>query len=118
MKCFRSVVVCGVVVACVFLTGFKKHIPNHDNSTKNKHTTVEVKQQPLDLSVPERNVSFTEPSESLAIVEGSALDALADSNKNKQRAVELNGHVIMSQEPEAGKIKSADGAGIMINLHQ
>jgi hypothetical protein len=118
MKCFRSVLVFGMVIACVFLMGFKKHLSNNDKSTKNKHSSVEVKQQPLDLTVPERKVSFNEPSESLAISEDSALDVLADSNQNKNKAIELHGHVIMTQEPEAGKIKSADGAGIMINLHQ
>jgi hypothetical protein len=117
MKCFRSVLVFGLVIACVFLTGFKKHLSNNDKSTKNKNSSVEVKQQPLDLTVPERNVSFNEAS-GLVIGEGSALDVLAVNNQSKNKAVELHGQVIMSQEPEAGKIKSADGAGIMINLHQ
>jgi hypothetical protein len=118
MKCFRSVLVGFVVVACFFLTGFKKHIPNHEKSTKNHLTIEETKQQkPLDLTVPLRNVSFEDLPETLAIVQGDSTEALITNSKNRTRAVELQGKVIMSQEPEAGKIKSADGAGIVINLH-
>ncbi|MDA1343570.1 MAG: hypothetical protein O2966_06885 [Proteobacteria bacterium] len=118
MKCFRSVLVGFVVIACFFLTGFKKHTPNHEKSTKNHLTIKEAKQQkPLDLTVPLRNVSLEYLPEILAIGQGESTEALSAGSKNRVRAVELQGKVIMSQEPEAGKIKSADGAGIVINLH-
>ncbi|WP_411727496.1 hypothetical protein [Methyloglobulus sp.] len=114
MKCFRSVLVGFVVVACFFLSGFKKH----ESSTKNQQSAGEAKhqQKPLDLTVPLRDVSFQATPETLAIVQGALPEALVADNKGKIRAVELQGNVIMSQEPEAGKTKSADGAGIVINL--
>lgn len=118
MKCFRSVLVCFMVIACFFLTGFKKHSVNHTASTKNQHSSGEAKQQkPLDLSVPLRHVSFEESPETLAIREDTSLDALSAAYKRQSKAVELQGNLIMTQEPEAEKTKSADGAGIMINLH-
>lgn len=118
MKCFRSVLVGFVVVACLFLSGFKKHIPKHESSTKNQQSAGEAKhqQKPLDLTVPLRDVSFQATPETLAIVQGALPEASVTDNKGKTRAVELQGKVIMSQEPEAGKTKSADGAGIVINL--
>jgi hypothetical protein len=118
MNKFRLVFVGFVVVACFFLTGFKKHIPSHESSTKNHPSIEEAKQhKPLDLTVPLRNVSFEDIPETLAIVQGESAEALITNTKNRARAVELQGKVIMSQEPEAGKIKSADGAGIVINLN-
>ncbi len=117
MKCFRSVLVGLVVVACFCLTGFKEHITGHGSPTKKQHSTVKAKQQtPLDLTVPIRNVSFEETSEPLAIANGTTLDGISGIKTGNSKVVELQGHVIMSQEPEAGKIKSADGAGILINL--
>lgn len=118
MKCFRSIFVGFVVVACVFLCGFKKHTPDHESSTKNRQSAEKVKhqQKPLDLTMPVREVSFEEMPETLAIVHGGLPDAFPSENQGKARAIELQGKVIMSQEPEAGKTKSADGAAIMINL--
>ena len=118
MKCFRSVLVGSVVVACFFLTGFKRPIQHHESTTK-KQQLVEAgkhQQKPLDLTVPQRELSFEAP-ETIAVL-GSALPgALTADNQSQARTVELQGKVIMSQEPEAGKMKSADGAGIVINLH-
>ncbi|NOU21650.1 MAG: hypothetical protein HOO93_07620 [Methyloglobulus sp.] len=118
MKCFRPVLVGFVVVACFFLAGFKKPLQNHDHPNKKQQVSEEGKsqQKPLDLSVPQRNVSFEAP-ETIAVLGGALPGALTADNQSKARTVELQGKVIMSQEPEAGKIKSADGAGIMINLH-
>jgi hypothetical protein len=118
MKCVRSVLVGFVVVACFFLTGFKKPIQNHGHSNK-KHQVIKVgkgQQKPLDLTVPQRDVSFEAP-ETIAVSGGALPVAFTPDSQNKARPVELQGKVIMSQEPEAGKIKSADGAGIVINLH-
>jgi hypothetical protein len=116
MKCFRSILVGFVVVACFFLSGFKKHIHNHESSTKIQQSAESTKQQkPLDLTVPLSDIGFQETPETLAIVQVTP-GALVADNKGKIRAVELQGNVIMSQEPEAGKTKSADGAGIIINL--
>jgi hypothetical protein len=118
MKCFRSVLVGSVVVTCFFLTGFKKPIQDHGHSNK-KHPAIEVRkglQKPLDLTMPQRDVSFEAP-ETIAVLGGTLPVTFAADSQSKARPVELQGKVIMSQEPEAGKMKSADGAGIVINLH-
>jgi hypothetical protein len=118
MKCFRSVLVGFVVFACFFLSGFKKPLHNHESSTKSQQSVAQAKRQkPLDLTVPLRDASFLDAPDALAIVQRSPTGALSVDNKSKTRALELQGKVIMSQEPEAGKLKSADGAGIVINLH-
>lgn len=118
MKCCRAVLVSFVVVVCVFLTGFKKpaHIQGHSNK---KHQMVKVgksQQKPLDLTVPQRDVSFEVP-ETITVSGNTLPVAFTPDSQNKARPIELQGKVIMSQEPEAGKMKSADGAGIVINLH-
>lgn len=118
MKCFRSVLVGFVIVACFFLTGFKKPVHHHKPSTKNQHLVEAAKhqQKALDLTVPQRDVSFEAP-ETIAISESTLPMVFTADSQGKARSVELQGKVIMSQEPEIGKIKSADGAGIVINLH-
>jgi hypothetical protein len=119
MKCFHSILIGFVIVACFFLSGFKKHIHNHEASAKTQHSSVGVKKQtmPLDLTLSFKDSSFKEVSGSLVVVQDASLGVLATQDKAKARVIELQGNVIMSQEPEAGKSKTADGAGIMINLH-
>jgi hypothetical protein len=39
-------------------------------------------------------------------------------NRKKQDALQVKGQFVMSQDPEADKRKSADGAGITINLRR
>jgi hypothetical protein len=117
MKCLRSVLVVFVVVVCFFLTGFKKPISNHKSSSKNQQSIGAKQQKPLDLTVPLSKVSFEDSPETLVMGQGTLTDALSVGNSGKPRGVELHGHLIMSQEPETGKMKSADGAGIGINLH-
>jgi hypothetical protein len=122
MKCLRSVFVGVVVVACFGLTGFKKHIQNQETLTKRQGSQYGIRgeskqRKSLDLTVPSRNVSFEEAPEKLATGQGGQTDSLTIDSTGKPRVIDLNGHFIMSQEPEAGKMKSADGAGIMINLH-
>jgi len=117
MNYLRSVLVSSVVVAGICLTGFKKHIPEHDSSAKTHKPIEAIKQQkPLDLSVQFKDTSLGENTETLAVVPVSASETLS-GNKSKARVVELQGNLIMSQEPEAEKTKSTDGAGILINLH-
>lgn len=117
MSIFRAVLVGIIVSSCLLLCGFKKPVKKH-SSNSIKHTKpLEVTQQQkaLDLSVPA----------TLALSEGSVENnstlpktdnALFKGSNNKPRPLEVKGQVIMSQEPEAGKTKSADGAGLMINL--
>jgi hypothetical protein len=118
MKCFRAVLVVPVVVACFFLTGFKKPIQNHGHSNKKQQVSEAGKgqQKPLDLTVPQRELSFEAP-ETIAVLGGALPEELTADNQSKARTIDLQGKVIMSQEPEVGKMKSADGAGIVINLH-
>jgi hypothetical protein len=117
MKCVRPVLVGFVVVTCFFLMGFKK--PVHKSPSR-KHQQVEEakgQQKPLDLTIPISEVSFQKPPEALTIAEGASPGTLIADSIGKVRPVEFQGNVIMTSEPEAGKSKSADGAGIMINLH-
>jgi hypothetical protein len=119
MKSFRLVMVGSVVVACFFLTGFKKPIHHYEPTTKKQHLVVAEKgqQKPLDLTVPLKDDSFQGTPETLTIVQGSMPVAFTGDKKSKTRAVELQGRAILTQEQEPGKAKSADGAGIVINLH-
>ena len=87
------------------------------NVKKNEMAKLKAAPKPLDLSVP-----FTD-----TVKNGSALDQdeesneqkasiFANENKKKTLPVQVNGRLLMSAEPEAEKQKSADGAGIVINL--
>jgi len=74
-------------------------------------------QKPLDLSIPysdvDNNMLLTgQDSESPA----QTTNIFASENKKKTRPLQVDGRLLMSQEPEAEKQKSADGAGIVINL--
>jgi hypothetical protein len=42
----------------------------------------------------------------------------ASDNKKSRRQVNLDGGVLMSQEPETEKQRSLDGAGIRLNLNR
>jgi hypothetical protein len=109
-----------LAVCCIFLTGFKQHTPKLSTITKKHTADAEKSPKKLDLTVPKSEVSFQEqePPELLATAQNESVLPGIDINKtNKNRELDLQGKVIMSQEPEAGKIKSADGAGIVINLH-
>ncbi len=114
MKGYRSkLVFCGVI-SCLCLTGFKQHAPK--KSPINKHHAKEQakQQQKLDLSVPKREISFQETPEIITTAQSALPDV--DIGDNKGHPLELKGKIIMSQEQEAGKTRSADGAGIQINL--
>ena len=119
MKYSRSVLICTLVVASVFLAGFKKPIPDHGPSIKDQHIPGEnnLKPKPLDLTVPSNDVSFQNPPYTLTLGQDKPKDGLTEDNKNKTRSLELQGRLIMSPEPEVEKTKSTDGAGIIINLH-
>ena len=117
MKYNRSLSVSYALVAVICLTGFKQHSAKTHSITKHQAVEEETKQQKkLDLSIPKREISFQEPPELLANAQ-TVLPSVDINNKNDNREVELKGKVIMSQELEAGKTKSADGAGIVINFH-
>ncbi len=115
MRNFRAVLIVFITVMSFFLCGFKKHTKKHSVSAVKQS---EISQQKsLDLTVPEKNTISEANPVKLTLVQQNADDSLFGSENNKLQSVELKGQVIMSQEPEAGKTKSADGAGLMINLH-
>jgi hypothetical protein len=104
-----------LMLGCVFLTGFKQHTPKLSAVSKNRAEDTEKTQKKLDLSVPKSEISFQGAPELLATAQ-TALSGI-EIKKRKNRDLDLQGKVIMSQEPEAGKTRSADGAGIVINFH-
>lgn len=76
-------------------------------------------QKPLDLSVPFKMDFDTDRS-----IDSKSQEALNDSRlfagpgNLKTRAVRLDGRVLMTQEQEIGKVRSIDGAGIVINVQR
>jgi hypothetical protein len=84
---------------------------------KNPGTENAQQHKPLDLAVP-----FKVPQDADAKRPINGLQEKTDSslfeNRNKQAAVQVKGQFVMSQDPEADKKKSADGAGLTINLRR
>lgn len=82
----------------------------------NANTAAEL-QKSLDLSIP-----FKASDNTWLKVESSKMAQEAPSNifttqkQRKPRPVDLDGQMLMSQEPEVDKRKSLDGAGIVITL--
>lgn len=106
------IVIC--LMACSFLlTGFKHSPAKLPGMVKNQAAQAEKQHRKLDLSVPKREISFQE----LPSLVATAQSELSNIKSFRNNGLELKGNVIMSQEPEAGKARSADGAGILINLH-
>ncbi len=116
MKWSRTTLAVLVILASFFITGFKKPLQKHDESSKKHHSSLQQNNpKPLDLTLPLSNVSFQDPAEVLTVVH-SKYGGSNTEKITKQRPLELKGNVIMSQEPEVEKTKSADGAGIIINI--
>ena len=115
MISIRSILVNFVLISWFFLTGFKQHLPKHESTAK--HQQLEEVKKPLDLSLPQREVSFQGSPETIMLVDNALPQSQTTVFERKARALELQGNVIMVQEQEAGKTRSADGAGIVINLH-
>lgn len=115
MKWSRPALAGLMFFASFFLMGLKKTIHDPDVSSKTQPPAAQHNDsKPLDLSIPMRNVNFQSQPDVLAINKDNGVTNLDKSIKS--RAIELRGRVIMSQEPEVEKTKSADGAGIVINL--
>jgi hypothetical protein len=76
-------------------------------------------QKSLDLSIPFKDIgtNWMKIEESRA-VPGELLNMFAKGNKRRPQPLNLDGQMLMSQEPEVDKRKSFDGAGIVINLKQ
>lgn len=74
-------------------------------------------QKPLDLSMPfKESESASLTTESNRANRKESLNIFASEKKKMPRRLDLNGQMLMSQEPEGDKQKSLDGAGIVINL--
>ena len=103
------------------------------NPQKEKQMTIKVKdadvaddnspirhnefEKPLDLSVPfkvSENTNFKIEKKSAA--QSRVTNIFASDSKNKSRPLELDGDFLMTPYPESGKLKSVDGAGIVIKL--
>jgi hypothetical protein len=72
-------------------------------------------EKPLDLSLPYKIPENTD----LKIKPNTASqpsNIFTPETKKKTQPLQLNGNLLMSPEPEAGKQKSVDGAGIIINI--
>ena len=116
MDVYRFRIVMFLLMLSVGLCGFKKPLRhNKPFTSKGNPATIKVQSKPLDLSLPQPGQFFGEMPQKLA--EASQSDeSLFTNGKNKSTALELEGQLIMTQEQEREKRRSADGAGIMINL--
>jgi hypothetical protein len=75
--------------------------------------------KPLDLSIPFNNSDNADPKiEQKSAAQNGVKNIFAPETKKKRRPLELDGDFLMSPEPEAEKLKSVDGAGIVIKLKQ
>ncbi|MDP1771804.1 MAG: hypothetical protein Q8L15_05920 [Methylobacter sp.] len=95
-------------------------VKSKQHKTKNKHS-IAIKaelQKSLDLTVPflkaSENAWLKTEQNRMAQIESANM--FADEQKKKLRSLDLDGQMLMSQEPEADKRKSLDGAAIVINL--
>lgn len=73
--------------------------------------------KPLDLTVPFKGLenSFLK-TEKRSAGQNRVTNIFASDSKNKSRPLELDGDLLMTPYPEAGRQKSVDGAGIVIKL--
>lgn len=93
-------------------TTIKAGVTHNKNSTKRKEL-----EKPLDLSVPFKEAENTNLKvEQTPAAQSRVTNIFAPETKKKPRSLELDGDLLMSPEPEAGKQKSVDGAGFVIKL--
>lgn len=73
-------------------------------------------QKPLDLSLSINDLEKNALNEQIDHAFETAPESIFATQKKPPRSLTLDGQILMSQEPEADKKKSMDGAGISINL--
>jgi hypothetical protein len=103
---------------------FSKEIPNKSKLKKaiNKHSVPSanedaVLQKTLDLTIPFRaSENAWLKTEQSRVASGESLTMFTSGKKKRPRSIDLNGQMLMSQEPEVDKQKSLDGAGIVFTL--
>ncbi len=109
----------------------KVQLNSKKSSAKSKHNKASNKQpepivnddaelqKSLDLSIPFK-VKTSENSwlktEQNRVSQRDAENLFTTEKQNKHGPLDLDGQILMSQEPEMDKRKSFDGAGIVINL--
>jgi hypothetical protein len=97
----------------------EKPIKSKQHKTKNKHSIAQdtTLQKSLDLTVPFKTseTAWLKPEQN-RVAQMETANMFAIEHKKKPRSLDLGGQVLMSQEPEADKRKSLDGAAIVINL--
>lgn len=74
---------------------------------------------PLDLSLPfkaDHDPDITQDAQTKNSIKDSTL--FSSETGTKKRNVQLGGRVLMSQEQETEKLKTVDGAGIVINVQR
>lgn len=93
----------------------KKHVkPNNLIAKQNQPPP----HKPLDLAVHFTDLQAPPPVRQIAGHNASDNEFFDNRAKKRQSPLQVQGQVVLSQEPEADKRKSVDGAGIMINLRQ
>jgi hypothetical protein len=90
-----------------------------DSSAAKENNPIERDEfdKPLDLSIPFKgleNSSLKPEKRSAGQIRGTNI--FASDTKNKSRPLELDGDLLMTPYPEAGRQQSVDGAGIVIKL--
>ena len=145
LKNFHLFLVGFMMVSLVLLTGFKnpdvetppgESINTKEAQIKGKKSSVELNQKKNKYSVRRSNED-TDPQKSLDLsipfkdaenswqkveqnkgATGESSNMFASEHKQKPQPVNLDGQLLMTQEPETDKRKSVDGAGIVIKLKQ
>lgn len=103
------------------LSNPKSLVKSKPHKSKNKLSIAKDAelQKSLDLTVPFK-VKASENAwlriEQNRIAQVESANMFTADHKNQARPLDLDGQMIMSQEPEADKRKSLDGAAIVINL--
>jgi hypothetical protein len=116
MNTHRTILVWLIVSSAVVLCGFKKTVKNKHSASRQAKTTKVETAKPLNLATP--GGAALGGVAGTGNVEDNANVGLFDADMAKhQQTVGLRGQVILSQEPEVGKMKSADGAGIVFDFH-
>lgn len=113
MKTHRLFLVSFLIVVISTLTGWRSHHRKHRVDTP---ITATSEPKMLDLSLPlhvKYKSDFRITQAKLVMPE---TNNFFEKSTYSHRALELKPQAIMSIEPEEGKIKSFDGAGIFINL--
>jgi hypothetical protein len=92
----------------------KKAINQHSVPSANEDA---VLQKSLDLTIPfKASENAWLKTEQGKVASGESLTMFTSGKKKRPRTINLDGQMLMSQEPEVDKQKSVDGAGIVFTL--